>query len=336
MEKYDMIKEIGRGAFGCVFQARDNQSGEVVAIKRLNRKFESWEECLNLREVKSLQKMHHSNIVKIKEITQENNFLYFVFEYMECNLHQLMRIRTNTKPFSETEIRNWCFQVFNGLAHMHARGYFHRDLKPDNLLVSGNIIKIADFGLAREINTSPPYSEYVGTRWYRAPEILLAAPIYGPAVDMWAMGAIMAELLTQDPLFAGVNQQHQMYRICSVMGTPTEVDWAYGIELATDINYQFPQLSGVSLSLLMPSASDDAVSLIRSLCSWDPCKRPTALEALQHPFFRSCYYVPPALRFKTAGVGMNPSARSERSLKHEYLSRFSGTLTNSGSIACAR
>lgn len=335
MDKYEIIKEIGRGSFGCVCQARDNQSGEVVAIKRLNMKLDSWEDCLNLREVKSLKKMHHSNIVKLKNIIQENNFLYFVFEYMECNLHQLMKIRTKTKPFSETEVRNWCFQVLNGLAHMHARGYFHRDLKPENLLVSGKIMKIADFGLAREINSSPPYSEYVGTRWYRAPEILLAAPIYGPAVDIWAMGAIMAELLTQCPLFSGINQQHQMYRICSVLGSPTEFDWAYGIELATDINYQFPQLPGVCLSSLMPCASNDAVSLIQSLCSWDPCKRPTALEALQHPFFRSCYYIPPALRFKTAGVGIKSSAQGKGSLKHEYLSRFSGTLTNSGSIKCA-
>lgn len=334
MNKYHIIKDVGRGSFGSVCQAMNTKSGEVVAIKRLNTKFDSWEECLSLREVKSLKKMHHSNIVKLKEIIRENKILYFVFEYMECNLHQLMK--TRTKPFSETEVRNWCFQVFNGLAYMHQRGYFHRDLKPENLLVSGNVIKIADLGLAREINSSPPYSEYVSTRWYRAPEILLASPMYGPAVDMWAMGALMAELLTQRPLFAGINQTHQMYTICSVIGNPTEVDWAEGIELATDINYQFPQHSGVSLSMLMPSASKDAISLIRSLCSWDPCKRPTALEALQHPFFQSCYYVPPALRYKTAGVGMNPSAGSKGSLKHEYLSRFSRNLSNSGSIECAR
>lgn len=307
MEKYSIIKEVGRGSFGSVFQAMDKQSGEVVAIKRLNQVFNSWEECLSLREVKSLKKMHHSNIVKLKEIIGENNILYFVFEYMECNLYQLME--TRTMPFSETEVREWCFQVFNGLAHMHECGYFHRDLKPENLLVSGSTIKIADFGLAREIDSSSPYSEYVTTRWYRAPEIMLAAPMYGPAVDMWAMGAIMAEMLTQTPLFAGKNQEHQMYRICSIIGSPTEVNWPYGIELATGMNYQFPQHSGVSLSLLMPSASNDAVSLIRSLCSWDPCKRPTVLEALQHPFFRSCYNVPPALRLQTAGVGMNSSAQ---------------------------
>ncbi|KAL1806089.1 hypothetical protein ACET3Z_029157 [Daucus carota] len=305
MEKYKIIKEVGSGSFGSVFKAMNTQSGEVVAIKRLNKEFHSWEECLNLREVKSLKKMHHANIVKLKEIIGENNFLFFVFEYMECNLYQLMS--TRTKPFSESEVRNWCFQVFTGLAHMHGRGYFHRDLKPENLLVSGDIIKIADLGLAREIDS----------------------------VDMWAMGAIMAELLTNCPLFAGVNQQHQMYRICSVLGTPTEVDWAYGIELADDISYQFPQHSGVSLSQLMPSASKDVVGLIQSLCSWDPCKRPTAFEALQHPFFRSCYYVPPGFRFKTSGLGTNSSARSEGSVKHKYLSRIPGTFSNSGLIKCS-
>lgn len=166
------------------------------------------EDCLNLREVKLFKKMYHSNIVKLKNIYQENNFLYFVFEYMKCNLRQLMKIRTKTKPLSENEVRNQCFQVFNGLAHMHTRGYFHMDLKPENLLASGNIFNISNFGLVREINCSPPYSENIGTRWQRAPEVLLAAPIYGPMVYMWAMGAIMAEFFTNYRLFARVNQKH--------------------------------------------------------------------------------------------------------------------------------
>ncbi|KAK6934887.1 Protein kinase domain, partial [Dillenia turbinata] len=283
--RFTIIKEVGDGTFGLVSRAINKETGEVVAIKKMKRKYYSWEECMNLREVKSLRKMDHPNIVKLKGVFREHDILYFVFEYMECNLYQLMKDRR--KLFSESEVRNWCFQVFQGLAYMHQHGYFHRDLKPENLLVTKEIIKIADFGLAREINSQPPYTEYVSTRWYRAPEVLLQSPTYGAAVDMWAMGAIMAELFTLRPLFPGSSEADEIYKTCSVIGSPTHDTWAEGLKLASAIHYQFPQFTGVHLSSLIPSASDDAISLITSLCSWDPCKRPTALEALQHPFFKA-------------------------------------------------
>uniref|UniRef100_A0A5B6ZGX0 cyclin-dependent kinase n=1 Tax=Davidia involucrata TaxID=16924 RepID=A0A5B6ZGX0_DAVIN len=326
MERYKIIKEVGDGTFGSVWRAINKQTGEVVAIKKMKRKYYSWEECINLREVKSLRKMNHPNIVKLKEVIRENDILYFVFEYMECNLYQLMKDRG--KLFSEAEVRNWCFQVFQGLAYMHQRGYFHRDLKPENLLVSKDILKIADFGLAREISSQPPYTEYVSTRWYRAPEVLLQSPTYNSAVDMWAMGAIMAELFTLRPLFPGSCEADEIYKICSVIGTPTESEWAEGLNLASAINYQFPQLTGVHLSILIPSASKDAVSLIASLCSWDPCKRPTALEALQHPFFQGCFYVPPSLRSKTAVTRTPPSAGTRGTLDQKCARWNSGTLSN--------
>ncbi|KAL3619135.1 hypothetical protein CASFOL_036705 [Castilleja foliolosa] len=324
MERFTIIKEVGNGTFGSVWRALSKQSGEVVAIKKMKKKYYSWEECINLREVKSLRKMNHSNVVKLKEVIRENDVLYFVFEYMECNLYQLMKDRR--KPFSEVEVRNWCFQVFQGLTYIHQRGYFHRDLKPENLLASKETIKIADFGLAREINSQPPFTEYVSTRWYRAPEVLLQSPVYGPPVDMWAMGAIMAELFTLRPLFPGSSEADEIYKICCVIGSPTKTEWSQGLELASAINYQYPQVSGVHLSTLMPGVSQDAVNLISSLCSWDPCKRPTAMEALQHPFFQSCFYIPPSLRpnkpalAKTPPVGPNLESKSGR--------KYPGRLSN--------
>lgn len=326
MERYKIIKEVGNGTFGSVWRALNKQTGEVVAVKKMKRKYYSWEECINLREVKSLRKMNHPYIVKLKEVIRENDILYFVFEYMECSLYQLMKDRV--KLFSETEIRNWCFQVFQGLAYMHQRGYFHRDLKPENLLVSKDVIKLADFGLAREISSKPPYTEYVSTRWYRAPEVLLQSPTYGSAVDMWAMGAIMAELYTLRPLFPGSSEADEIYKICSVIGSPTESGWAEGLQLASAINYQFPQLAGVHLSALIPSASKDGICLINSLCTWDPCERPTALEALQHPFFQSCYYVPPSLRSKPALARTPPSAGVKGALEPKITRRYSGTFPN--------
>ncbi|XP_039052109.1 cyclin-dependent kinase F-4-like isoform X2 [Hibiscus syriacus] len=326
MERYKIIKEVGDGTFGSVWRAINKLSGEVVAIKKMKKKYYTWNECVNLREVKSLRRMNHPNIVKLKEVIRENNILYFVFEYMEFSLYQLMKDRE--KLFSEVEIRNWCFQVFQGLAYMHQCGYFHRDLKPENLLVTRDTIKIADFGLAREISSQPPYTEYVSTRWYRAPEILLQSYLYSSKVDMWAMGAIMAELFTLRPLFPGASEADEIYKICSVIGTPTRVSWPDGLNLARAINYQFPQFPGAHLSMLIPSASDDAINLITSLCSWDPSKRPMAAEALQHPFFQSCYYVPPSLRTRAAVSRTPPTVGGKGTLEQQSGRRFSGTLPN--------
>ncbi|XP_057963873.1 cyclin-dependent kinase F-4 [Malania oleifera] len=328
MERYKIIKEVGDGTFGSVWRAINKRTGEIVAIKKMKKKYYAWEECINLREVKSLRKMNHPNIVKLKEVIRENDILYFVFEYMECNLYQLMMDRGKAL-FSEAEVRNWCFQVFQGLAYMHQKGYFHRDLKPENLLVTKDIIKIADFGLAREISSEPPYTEYVSTRWYRAPEVLLQSSVYYSSVDMWAMGAIVAELFTLRPLFPGLSEADEIYKICSVIGSPTQYSWPEGLNLAKAINYQFPQFSAADLSALIPSASEDAISLIRSLCSWDPGKRPTALEALQHPFFQSCFYVPPSLRSRTTAGRTPPSVGIRACPEQKCMRRYPGVLANS-------
>ncbi|CAI9775625.1 unnamed protein product [Fraxinus pennsylvanica] len=196
--RYKIIREVGNGTFGSIWRALNKQSAEVVAIKKIKKKYYSWEECINLREVKSLRKMNHPNIVKLKEVVRENDVLYFVFEYMECNLYHLLKERR--KFFSEVEVRTWCFQVhtyINVDTSIVTSSQFHILFKLENLLVSKDIIKVADFGLAREINSQPPFIEY------RAPEVLFQSPTYGPAVEMWAMGAIMAELFTLRPLFPG-------------------------------------------------------------------------------------------------------------------------------------
>uniref|UniRef100_A0A8R7UXY7 Protein kinase domain-containing protein n=1 Tax=Triticum urartu TaxID=4572 RepID=A0A8R7UXY7_TRIUA len=284
MDRFKLIKEVGDGTFGSVWRAINKQNGEVVAVKKMKRKYYSFEECMSLREVKSLRRMNHPNIVKLKEVIRENDILYFIMEYMECNLYQLMKDRV--KPFAESDVRNWCFQIFQALAYMHQRGYFHRDLKPENLLVSKDVLKLADFGLAREISSAPPYTEYVSTRWYRAPEVLLQSSAYDSAVDMWAMGAIMAELLTLHPLFPGTSEADEILKICNVIGCPDEQTWPQGLSLAEAMKYQFPQIRGSQLSEVMKSASSEAVDLISSLCSWDPCKRPKAAEVLQHAFFK--------------------------------------------------
>uniref|UniRef100_A0A8C3X4K7 Male germ cell associated kinase n=1 Tax=Catagonus wagneri TaxID=51154 RepID=A0A8C3X4K7_9CETA len=219
MNRYTTMRQLGDGTYGSVLMGKSNESGELVAIKRMKRKFYSWDECMNLREVKSLKKLNHANVIKLKEVIRENDHLYFIFEYMKENLYQLMKDRN--KLFPESVIRNIMYQILQGLAFIHKHGFFHRDMKPENLLCMGpELVKIADFGLARELRSQPPYTDYVSTRWYRAPEVLLRSSVYSSPIDVWAVGSIMAELYTLRPLFPGTSEVDEIFKICQVLGTP--------------------------------------------------------------------------------------------------------------------
>ncbi|KAF5821425.1 putative protein-serine/threonine kinase CMGC-RCK family [Helianthus annuus] len=292
MDKYQKIDEVGRGLYGVVYKALNLHDGETVAIKKLYTRKYSVKDCKNIREINSLINLNnHANIVKLQEIINKQGIVFLVFEYMECSLYD--RIINQTKPFSESEFRNMCFQILQGVAHIHRQGYVHRDLKPSNILVSKNAIKIGDFGFTRECSSHPPFTHNVTTPAYRALEVFLESLVYDIAVDIWAVGVIMAELFTLKPLFQGCSGADVMYKMCKVLGTPTETTWPGEIDLARKMKYQFPDgLFGYQFSTLLPNASADAVNLIASLLSWDPSMRPTAIDALQHPFFDRCYHIP--------------------------------------------
>ncbi|PWA90541.1 protein kinase-like domain-containing protein [Artemisia annua] len=296
MEKYQIMAEVGRGASGVVFKAVNYQTREVVAIKKLNKSYNSWDESNILRGMNAHMMMnYHPNIVTLKETIKEHDTLFLVYEYMPCSLYQrLTERKTVSSSFSETEIRFYCFQVFQVLAHMHQNGYFHCDLKPENLLMNENIIKIGDLGQARDMNGQRSYN--VSKLWYHAPEVLLQSPCYNYAVDMWAMGAIMAELLTLKPLFQGDSPVNVLFKMRKVLGTPTESTESRGPDIANNwINNQFPDLLGMPYSELLPNAGPDLVNLIATLLSWQPSNRPTADQALKHPFFHSFYPFPPSV-----------------------------------------
>ncbi|CAL7939552.1 unnamed protein product [Xylocopa violacea] len=205
---------------------------------------------------------------------------------MKENLYQLMKDRD--KLFPEPVIKNIVYQVLQGLAFMHKHGFFHRDMKPENLLCMGpELVKIADFGLAREIRSRPPYTDYVSTRWYRAPEVLLHSTTYNSPIDIWAVGCIMAELYTFRPLFPGKSEIDEIFKICSVIGTPEKDDWPEGYQLAAAMNFKFPNFSRTSLSVLIPNASQEAVVLMEDMLQWNPIKRPTAQQSLRYPYFQA-------------------------------------------------
>ncbi len=246
----------------------------------MKNKFYSWEECLQLRELKSLKKLNHPNIVKLKEVIRENDELFFVFEFMDGNLLELMKYQGH--HFTSSEICGILLQTLQGLAFMHKHGFFHRDIKPENMLMKGNVCKVADFGLAREIRSCPPYTDYVSTRWYRAPEVLLRSTSYSSPIDMWAIGCIMAELFILRPLFPGSSEADQLHKICSLLGSPTPLIWLEGIKLATQMRFNFPQYTATPLSQIVPNASPCAITLLQDLLVFDPQRRPTAVQALQY------------------------------------------------------
>ncbi|XP_068593991.1 serine/threonine-protein kinase MAK-like [Cebidichthys violaceus] len=284
MNRYTTLKQLGAGMYGNVFLGKSNDTGEQVAIKRMKSKFYSWDECLNLREVKSLKKLNHDNVVKLKEVFRENNYLYLVFEPMEENLNQLMKGRD--KLFPDSVVRKMTSQILQGLFYIHEHGYFHRDMKPENLLCTGpELVKIADFGQAREICSQPPYTEYVSTRWYRAPEVLLKSNSYSSPIDIWAVGCIMAELYTLRPLFPGKNDVDEIFKICQVLGTPKKSDWPEGYNLATSMKFRFDKCIPTSLRSLIPNASNEAITLMTGMLQWVPKKRPSAAQALQYSYF---------------------------------------------------
>lgn len=167
---------------------------------------------------------------------------------------------------------------------MHKYGFFHRDLKPENILLqeSSDQLKICDFGLAREIRSRPPFTDYVATRWYRAPELIFKSKTYNSPVDIFALGCIFAELYLLSPLFSGNSSLDQLNKICSIMGTPTKKSWPEGYKLASEIGFSFTQYNPIPLTEAIPTMSYTAALLLAEMLQFDPQKRPSASQILDH------------------------------------------------------
>jgi cyclin-dependent kinase 1 len=239
-----------------------------------------------LREISLLQELKHPNVVILKDIILDTR-LYLVFEYVDMDLKKYMNsVDGMLKP---EEVQSFMYQLCSGVAYCHSHGVMHRDLKPQNLLVSKEgALKIADFGLGRAF--SPPIralTHEVYTLWYRAPEILLGSQTYAPPVDAWACGCILAELSRKRPLFPGDSEIDEIFKIFQLLGTPNEQSWPGCLQLP-DWNSAFPFWDRLTLNHKVPDLNDEGVQLLESFLLYDPAKRLSAKASLNHQFFAGC------------------------------------------------
>ena len=291
MNKYQIIKLIGDGTYGQVYEGINKESKTKVAIKKLKKKMSSWEECILQNEVRILRKLNHENIVKLLEVIREQNSdVSYIFEYCDCNLFQFIENYRKQKMYiSEMKIRNIIYQIVCGVKYLHSCNIMHRDLKPENILIiiNNNLIKIADFGTAKEIpdfkNNS--LTDYVCTRWYRAPECTLKSTNYNEKIDVWAIGCIMAELYTLKPLFPGIEEFDQINKILKIVGTPEYNEWPEGYTLVQKLNMRLPNYSKSNLKQYVYNANDDAIDFLEFIFQLNPDKRPSCNELLKHPYF---------------------------------------------------
>ncbi|KNZ73974.1 Mitogen-activated protein kinase SLT2/MPK1 [Termitomyces sp. J132] len=305
--EYQFVKELGQGAYGCVVAATHRRSGEGCAIKKItniNTKRILTKRCL--REIRLLHHFRgHKNITCLYDMDivfqPSGNFdeVYLYEELMEADLHAIASIKIRSRqPLTDAHFQSFLYQTLCGLKYIHSANVLHRDLKPGNLLVNADCdLKICDFGLARGYTPGGGTSraagnqgfmtEYVATRWYRAPEIMLSFVAKTTAIDVWSVGCILAELLGGKPIFKGRDYVDQLNQVLHYLGTPSEDTLRrVGSPRAQDYIRSLPIKPRVPFSTLFPYANPLATDLLSQMLCFDPAKRISCEQALNHPYFQ--------------------------------------------------
>lgn len=297
--RYTPLKQIGTGAYGVVVAARDELSGDRVAVKKVSNVFSNAIDARRtLREMALMRHLRHDNVAPLRDVLCTGDDVFLVYELMDTDLHRILR---SSQPLSDDHVSFFLYQVLRALKYVHSADVMHRDIKPSNLLVNANCdLCICDFGLARAGATPPDgeegrelfFTEYVVTRWYRAPELLLSCPSYSQAVDMWSVGCVLAELLGRRPLFPGRDYINQLNLQLRVLGTPSNEDLKH-VTNAHALRYvrSMADMPGISLASLYPKANPLAIDLLEKMLVFVPEKRISVKEALEHPYLAQLHDV---------------------------------------------
>jgi len=292
LRKYEIVSKLGRGAYGIVWKAIDKKTREVVALKKCFDAFQNATDAQRtFREIMFLQELNgHENIIRLLNVLKADNDkdIYLICDYMESDLHAVIRANI----LEEIHKSYIIYQLLKALKYMHSGQLLHRDIKPSNILLNSDCqVRVCDFGLARSLvqapdtKASPVLTDYVATRWYRPPEILLGSTSYQMGVDLWSVGCILGELLSGKPIFPGTSTMNQLDRIMQVTGYPTPEDIeSMKSPFAATMLESVPKARPKPLAEMFPRASSEALDLLRMCFQFNPSRRITAKEALRHPF----------------------------------------------------
>lgn len=291
-KRYEKINFIGEGQFATVYKALDKETDQEVAIKKI--KIGSFQDAQDgvhrtaLREIKLLQELQHENVIALLDVygKSSDSSISLVFEIMVTDLEQILHESKVWLTFGD--IKSYILMTLRGLEYLHKNWILHRDLKPNNLLLDrNNVLKIADFGLARTFGSpSRIYSHQVVTRWYRAPELLYGSRMYSIGIDIWAVGCILAELFQREPLFPGSSDLDTLDKIITVLGTPTEENW-HGVTNLPDYVAFNGVSSGQPFSERFSALRQDAIDILESMLKLCPTERCDCTQALNMPYFSS-------------------------------------------------
>ncbi|XP_029415743.1 MAPK/MAK/MRK overlapping kinase isoform X3 [Nannospalax galili] len=287
MKNYKAVGKIGEGTFSEVMKMQSLRDGNYYACKRMKLHFESIEQVNSLREIQALRRLNpHPNILTLHEVVfdRKSGSLALICELMDMNIYELIRGRRH--PLSEKKIMHYMYQLCKSLDHMHRNGIFHRDVKPENILVKQDVLKLGDFGSCRSVYSKQPYTEYISTRWYRAPECLLTDGFYTYKMDLWSAGCVFYEIASLQPLFPGVNELDQIAKIHDVIGTPCQKT-LNKFKQSRAMSFDFPFKKGSGIPLLTTNLSPQCLSLLHAMVAYDPDERIAAHQALQHPYFQA-------------------------------------------------
>nr|XP_021128893.1 MAPK/MAK/MRK overlapping kinase isoform X2 [Anas platyrhynchos] len=286
VSEYKLVGKIGEGTFSDVLKTLSLRDGKYYACKHMKQHFESIEQVNNLSEIQALRRLSpHPNILMLHEVVfdKKAGSLSLICELMDMNIYELIKGRR--KPLPEKKIKNYMYQLCQSLDHIHRNGIFHRDVKPENILIKQNTLKLGDFGSCRSIYSKQPYTEYISTRWYRAPECLLTDGYYSYKIDMWSAGCVFYEITSFQPLFPGSNELDQISKIHDVIGTPAKKT-LNKFKQSTIMNFDFPFKKGKGIPPLVHNLSPKGFSLLYAMIKYDPDERIAAHQALQHPYFQ--------------------------------------------------